>query len=348
MHDQKLIKHLSNLSSHAALVIVTETKGHASRHTGSKMVVFADGTSLGTVGGGDLEMGAITSAIEHIANRTSGRIFAETLGEQAIGKDPICGGTISLAICLVSDKTPFARATEQLEKGKGVVIVYSYDGEQLGNVLAVIDTDKNAVYGDKDLCDDTMIQSVIASGAPAIASTGALLYDPILPQERLLILGGGHVGQALARFADLLDFHICIGDSRQEFVTPDRFPAGAEIRIGDFADIVDAYPCDRSTYIVVVSPSHSSDLACVRSVLKQEYRYAGFIGSTRKVKMILDQLIAEGFPKEKVLALNAPIGADIGAETPEEIAVAIVAEMIAVRRNSTKIKDYIGKKVIDC
>ena len=84
----------------------------------------------------------------------------------------------------------------------------------------------------------------------------------------------------------------------------------------------------------VVSPGHSTDLECVRALLKREYRYAGFIGSRRKVRMILDQAASEGFPADKVKALRAPIGVDIGAETPAEIAVAILAELIATRRGT--------------
>jgi xanthine dehydrogenase accessory factor len=172
---------------------------------------------------------------------------------------------------------------------------------------------------------------------PVVSSIDGFLYDPVEPLDRLLILGGGHVGQALARFAAELEFQVCIGDSRPEFVDPARFPSGTELRLGKFSEIVDGFRFGASTYAVVVSPSHASDLECARAILKREYRYAGFIGSKRKTRMILEQAIADGFPPEKVLALRAPIGADIGAETPAEIAVAILAEMIAVRRNSPAI-----------
>lgn len=337
MHASELIQQLSVTSGTAALVVVTDTKGSSPRHPGSKMLVFPDGASLGTVGGGDVEKRALESAVKHIATGTSGRIVVEMLGEQAIGNAPICGGTVSLAIFLVTDRAAYATAAEQLEKGRRVVIAYSLEGERMGNVVAVFDTDGNAVYGSQAPIDAPTIRTVIDSGLPAISSADGLLYDPIEPQDQLLILGGGHVGQALARLAALLEFRVCVGDSRKEFVDPGRFPAGTETRLGEFSDIVDAYPFGDSTYAVVVSPSHSSDLACVRSILKREYRYAGFIGSKRKTRMILDQASSDGFPPDKVNALRAPIGADIGAETPAEIAVAIFAEIIAVRRSSPTI-----------
>jgi xanthine dehydrogenase accessory factor len=266
-----------------------------------------------------------------------GRIVVEMFGDQAEGNAPICGGTASLAIFIVNDRAAYAAASEQLDKGRPVGIACPIDGERMGDPVGVADAEKHVIYGPGVPIDDAAMTTALGSGFPAISQADGLLYDAIVPQDRLLILDGGHVGHALARLGAELEFRVCVGDSRQDLVDPGRFPARTETRLGEFADIVAAYPFGASTCVVVVSPSHSSDLECVRAILKREYRYAGFIGSRRKTRMILDQAIADGFPSEKVTALRGPIGANIGAETPAEIAVAIFAEIIAVRRNSPAI-----------
>ncbi len=337
MHASELIKLVSETTGTAALVIVIDTKGSAPRHPGSKMLVFPDGGSKGTIGGGYVEKRAVESALERIANGASGRIVVEMLGEQADGDAPICGGTVTLAIFIVADKAAFRAASARLEGGIPVVIVGSFEGAEAGRIIAVADAKGRAEYGSDDSIDRSALRTAFDTGLPLVSPADGFLYDPFTPQDRLLILGGGHVGKALARFATDLEFRVCVGDSRKEFVDPARFPAGTETKLGEFADIVAWYPFGASTYAIVVSPSHSSDLECVRAILKREYRYAGFMGSRRKTRMILDQAVADGFAPEKVTALRAPVGADIGAETPEELAVAILAEMIAVRRGSPAI-----------
>jgi xanthine dehydrogenase accessory factor len=337
MHASELIKRISETTGTAAMVVVIDTKGSAPRHPGAKMLVFPDGGSIGTIGGGYVEKRVTEIALERIGTGAAGRVVVEMLGEQAVGDAPICGGTVTLAIFVVSDKTAFRAASARLEGGMPVVIVGSFEGTDAGTIVAVIDAKGHAEHGSNESIDRSAIRTALDTGLPLVSPSDGFLYDPVAPQDRLLILGGGHVGKALALFATNLEFRVCAGDSRKEFVDRGRFPAGTETRLGVFPDIVAGYPFGASTYVVVVSPSHSSDLECVRAILKRDYRYAGFMGSKRKTRMILDQVLSEGFPADKVDGLRAPIGMDVGAETPEELAIAILAEMIAVRRASPAI-----------
>ena len=142
------------------------------------------------------------------------------------------------------------------------------------------------------------------------------------------------MGKAVARFAEGLEFKVTIADDRPQFADPGRFSGGVEVLEGRFADVIERFPFGPSTYALVVTPGHLSDLDCMRAIMRREYRYAGLIGSKRKVRMIFEQLIAEGFDRSRVEAVYSPVGLDIGAETPEEIAVSILAEMIAVRHES--------------
>lgn len=334
MYQYEIIKAIAESGGDVATVTVVDLKGSAPRHLGSMMLVLGDGRTLGTVGGGAVEARAVEAARECIAHRHSGSVRVEMTGEQALGSEPICGGSVVLAIEYVADPSLYATAAALLDRGERIVFVNDGGNVAVLNARGELAGGANPHGARTRAFDRSTILAVLESGEPAVSAKDGLLYEPIQSPERLLILGGGHVGLAVARFAVELDFRVCVGDPRPEFADPARFPKGVETRCGNFTDIVAEYPFGGSTYVVIVSPSHTNDLECVRAVLGREYRYAGFIGSRRKTKMIMDQALSEGFDAAKVQALRAPIGADIGAETPAEIAVSILAEIVAVRRNS--------------
>jgi xanthine dehydrogenase accessory factor len=340
MHTSDLITRLSIQDGRAAHVVIIDAKGSAPRHEGSRMLVLPDGNTLGTIGGGVVEAQAIQLAVACIESGESRLFVTDMLGETALGSESVCGGSITMAILLVADGSLFVEAAACLGRGECVVLASPLPpklagvGTDLDSKAAVIDATGRVVRGDPRWPDEAALRTALESGLPVVSTADGRLYDPLLPRDRLLILGGGHVGQALARFAIELDFQVCVADPRPEMLAAGRFPAGVETRLGSYTDLVAGLPAGKACYVVVVSPSHSTDLECVRAILKREYRYTGFMGSRRKVRMILDQATSEGFPANKVQALRAPIGADIGAETPAEIAVAILAEIIATRRNS--------------
>lgn len=322
-----------------ALITVVGVQGSVPRHVGSKMAVMRDGSTAGTVGGGILEARAVEKAAACIADSRSDRLEVELTGAEALGSVPVCGGVAVLWIEYVADAAPFATAAERLEAGKTAVLASSLSSGSPA-LAAVFDAHgallaSGALPGDRSGgADPSAAVRAAASGQAALSEADGVFYDPVLPPERLLVLGGGHVGRAVARLADGLGFRVTVGDPRAEFAEPARFPKAVECIEGSFEKIIAGFPFGPSTYALVVSPGHLSDIECARSLLQREYRWAGVIGSRRKVRMILEQLASEGFDGSKVETLAAPVGLDIGAETPEEIAVSILAEMIAVRRSS--------------
>jgi xanthine dehydrogenase accessory factor len=179
----------------------------------------------------------------------------------------------------------------------------------------------------------------LADGRPWYDEAAGTFCDPLLPEEKLLILGGGHVAKALAGMAPALGFTVTVVDDRPEFIRQDRFPEGVRALQSAFEPAVAEFPFDAATCAVIMTRGHLLDLACVRAVLKRPYRYAGFMGSARKTRLILEQLEKDGCDPARVAALWAPIGLDIGAETPAELAVAILAELVAVRRNAGILTD---------
>jgi len=162
-----------------------------------------------------------------------------------------------------------------------------------------------------------------------------IFVEPILASPTAYIFGGGHVSLYLSKVASVAGFDTVVIDDRPAFANKERFPEAAETHAGPWEEIFTKLPINEFSYLVLVTRGHKGDLTCLRWALGTPARYIGMIGSKRKFIEIAKVLESEGVPAEKLERVHSPVGLDIGALTPEEIAVAIVAEMIAVRRNAT-------------
>jgi xanthine dehydrogenase accessory factor len=151
----------------------------------------------------------------------------------------------------------------------------------------------------------------------------------------LLVVGGGHIGLSLATIAAHVGFSVAVLDDRELYANPERFPMADRVMCGAFTEHLDAFPIGRTTYIVLVSRGHKQDETALRAVVTRDAAYVGMIGSRRRVATVLRHLAEEGYPVEALERVYTPIGFAIGAETPEEIAVSIMAEIIAVRRGGS-------------
>ena len=232
---------------------IVRSTGSTPQRTGAKMLVFADGRTVGTIGGGCYENDAIGRA-----------------------RDVIAAGTPAL-------------------------IRY-------------------------DLNDDFVQESGLICGGQM-----EVYIDPIAPAPRLYVIGAGHVGWHLARAASDAGFRIHVIDDREKFASRDRFPAAAEIVVEDIAGWLHGVELPASAYVVVVTRGHTHDFDALRALAARDLRYLGLIGSRAKVARVFDALAQEGMPAECLARVHAPIGLDIGAITPAEIAISILAELIAVR-----------------
>jgi xanthine dehydrogenase accessory factor len=170
------------------------------------------------------------------------------------------------------------------------------------------------------------------------APAGATFQVMIEVHERpatLLIIGGGHIGKGLATIGNLCGFSVEIVDDRPEYANAERFPEADRITCGRFDEVLDGYAIDSNTYVVCVTRGHRHDETSLRLVAASGAAYVGMIGSKRRVGAVLQHLIEDGIDPADVERVHTPIGLDIGAETPEEIAVAIIAEIIQARRGGT-------------
>jgi xanthine dehydrogenase accessory factor len=158
--------------------------------------------------------------------------------------------------------------------------------------------------------------------------------DPLVPTPHLYIIGAGHVGWHLARVAADADFRVHVVDDREKFANVERFPQAAEVLVEPVVEWVQRTELPAGSYVVIVTRGHQGDLDALRALAPKELRYLGLIGSRAKVARINDALTAEGMPAEQLRRVHAPIGLDIGAVTPAEIAISILAQLIAIRRGA--------------
>jgi xanthine dehydrogenase accessory factor len=236
-----------------ALVTITASTGSTPQRVGAKMLVYADGRTVGTIGGGCYENDAFWKAREAIKARKPLTVNYELDDDFAEESGLICGGQMTVFV------------------------------------------------------------------------------EPVEPAPDLYVFGAGHVGFFLARMAHDAGFRVNVVDDREKFASADRFPAGVRVVVDDIPTWLEANQLPATAYVVIVTRGHRHDLDALRALAPRGLRYVGLIGSRAKVKRVYDALLGEGLDPRALEAVHAPIGLDIGAITPQEIAVSILAELIAVK-----------------
>jgi len=162
-----------------------------------------------------------------------------------------------------------------------------------------------------------------------------VMLEVVQAKPVLLVVGAGHIGQSLTRLGEYVGFSVAVVDDRPDFASRERLPEADRILCGDLVESLRGFPIDSNTYVVLVSRGHKQDELALRQVMTSHAAYVGMIGSRRRVSTVLQHLADDGFPRDALERVRTPIGLDIGAETPEEIAVSIIAEIIQARRGGT-------------
>jgi xanthine dehydrogenase accessory factor len=263
----------------------------------------------------------------------------------------ICGGRMSMLVDplvsvpahpLYPARSYYQTFFDLVEKGQGcteAVVVKDGVGAALGSRY-LFDAEGNlaAWLGDKPV-PDTLGQHLIPlSRRPRPFSQQGIAYLPILPRITLLIVGGGHVGQAVARLAAEVDFEVSVLDDRERYASRERFPSARRLLIGDIGQTLRELAerdINASTYGLIVTRGHAHDEEALYHLAQSSAGYVGMIGSKRKIKLIYEDLVAKGITQEALARVHAPLGLEIGAQTVGEIAISIVAELIACRNLGT-------------
>ncbi len=331
-----LLQAIATAKTPLALVTIVDVRGSAPRHAGSRMLVTPDGGSTGSVGGGHPEARALAACQECFAGGQTALLHIESRGVTILDPGGVCGGTSTVLIERVTELGTYRKIQERLACGERVLLIKEIrDGhESLEVVTALVDEAGKQIAGDFRDWDAETAARALFTGKPRFDRDAGVFYDPLVPEEKLVIFGAGHVGHALALAAVPLGFRITVVDDRAELLGPNRFPPEVDTIHGEFAQSIAELPLDTSTYIVIVTRNHGLDLTCVRAVLPRKSRYVGVMGSARKTRMMVKQLHQEGFDPARIDALFTPVGMNIDAETPAELAISILAEIVAVRHNS--------------
>src|SRR5262250_269344 len=182
-----------------------------------------------------------------------------------------------------------------------------------------------------DLTDESMAEGGLICGGKV-----EIFIEPILPTPKIVIFGAGHISTQVSKIATIAGFQTTVVDNRPVYANAERFPEAEKIFSESFEQAFDEIVPNENTYVIIVTRGHQEDENVLRWAVKTDARYIGMIGSKRKIRAIAEQLESEGIPRERIERVYMPIGLDIGAVLPEEIAVAIVAELIHVRRAGFK------------
>ncbi|MCI0379462.1 MAG: XdhC family protein [Gemmataceae bacterium] len=342
---------------------VVETRGSTPQKAGASMLVFPDGSQKGTLGGGCVEAEVKRQALRTLSTGEPAQaaVFTFCLDDNYGWDDGlICGGRMSiLAEPLNADgdgiKGNYYRALRAFaDTGAGcteAVVIQELPSPPQGR-------GEKLPVGSRFLFDvDGQLAGQLAPSAPSETLVRNLIplrqrpkayhqagvaYLPILPRITLLIVGGGHVGQAVAQLAADVDFDVWVLDDREAYAGKERFPRAERRLFGDIGQTLRDLAKNEitpSVYAIIVTRGHSHDEEALFHLATTQAGYVGMIGSKRKIKLIYEDLLARGISKEVLDKVHAPLGFDIGSQTVPEIAVSIVAELIAVRNLGGTIAD---------
>lgn len=336
---------------------VVETRGSTPQKAGAAMLVFPDGSQRGTLGGGCVEAEVKQRALQVLGKGGRPEVLTFCLDDNYGWDDGlICGGRMSMLVDPLVRSQPngqhpqsagtypsawsyYRRFQELVEMGRGcteAVVVKEEVGPAVGcRYLFDAEGTLAAWLGEHPVPEPVVRHLSPLASRPRPCLHQGIAYLPILPRISLLVVGGGHVGQAVARLAAEVDFDVWVVDDRQRYASKERFPSARRLVIGDIGQTVKELvrrDIDPSTYCLVVTRGHAHDEEALYHLAPSSAGYVGMIGSRRKIKLIFEDLIAKGVSEESLAKVHAPLGLEIGSQTVTEIAISIVAELIA-RRN---------------
>ena len=329
------------------LATVVRTKGSTPQKAGAMLLVKQDGTGVGTLGGGCVE-GDIWFAAKEILRLGGGPEFKDYfLNEDVAARDGlVCGGTMYFYLEPIREPGKFLPVAQEIasayEGGTAVslaTVVNVPDGaENLGAKL-LLRTDGTVVgtLGSPALDSQAIevAQRVANVGSVESLVTGdgtEIFVEGFTTPPTLVMVGGGHVGKTTADLAHKLGYRVYVVDDRPEFANEERFPYAEQIVVAPYDQWASQVSLNINSFVVVATRGHRFDDMALESALLTPSRYIGLLGSRRKTLMIYQRLVRQGATPERLKQVRSPIGLDIGALTPEELAVSIMSEIIMVRR----------------
>lgn len=355
------ILRLNRQGRRAALCTVISSKGSLPMSGKAKMLVGEDGTMVGTVGGGCLEADVWAEA-QRVLKKDISKIASFILTEQHAGESGLnCGGKVEIFIEPVVPARmeavfeEIARIRAQGEKGAIATVISSRIPPAMkDNAKLVLRADGTVVgrLGEggfieehvRQKAEDVMREDYLTVLQFEVGEDEAqrwglergdtldVFVEPIVAIPTLYLFGGGHVSLQIAKIATMVGFKTVVLDDRPAFANKERFPMADATLVEDLTTVFERLNIDDQSYIVAVTRGHQHDEPVIEQAIRTSARYVGMIGSKRKITRMWKKLIERGADRERLAQVHAPIGLEVGADTPEEIAVSVVAQMIQARR----------------
>ncbi len=343
----ELIKALEKKEKTALATLIARV-GSAPRAVGAKYLIKGDGTSVGSIGGGCVEA-EVWQEAQKVMEKREGRILHfELTSEQLAEGGLICGGNINIFLEPLRDEfldiykeaarvrqkggaailATLVSVDDAFYKGAGSKTLLKTSGEKIGSLLDGSELEK------KILSESEVILKEKRPKVLALSSKNRkmeVLLEPIFSEPTVYLFGGGHISEQVAPLAKQVHFKVVVIDDREMFANRSRFPEADEVIVSEFEKCFDQLSIDDSSYIVIVTRGHLYDGLVLEQAVRSNARYIGMIGSKKKIRTLYQNLMEKGMKKEVLDQVHAPIGIDINSETPEEIAVSIVAQLIKVR-----------------
>lgn len=347
-----------------ALATIVRRRGSVPREVGAKMLVGRDGRISGTIGGGCGEAEVWRAALNALDTGRPRIVQVSLTEEIALESQGVCGGVFDVFIqpwqvSIQSEQfSPLELVSEiqaALAKGQALVLatliaaggVWSetpgqqslyYEGGRTSGAfpdVSLTPASREQIAQAVQAAFATENARIVKISGSETATWAEIFLEPLLPPPVLLIAGAGHIAVPLAALGSLMKFSVSVTDDRASFANRERFPGAQQILVGDIESTLRAYPITPRTHIVLVTRAHSHDVQGLRAIIDSSAAYIGMIGSQRRVWAVLKLLHAEGIASEKLLRVRAPIGLDLGSQTPEEIALAILSEIVLLRHKGT-------------
>lgn len=336
---------------------LVETRGSTPQKAGAAMLVFPDGSQSGTLGGGCVEAEVKQRALRLLDRGRRDILTFHLDNDYGWDDGLICGGRMRMLVDPVrpgDDVSYFNALSDMLAADAGYTEAIIIDPDKAGG----------GILGDRYLLDPhgnvQAIRSSEEAMPPAVAEhlrspderprpyvAAGISYLPCWKRCRLLIVGGGHVGQEIAKLAAEADFDIWVVDDRQQYCNPERFPRAKRLIVDAIDTALSGLEVDGNTFCVIVTRGHNHDEEALYHLAETPARYVGMIGSKRKIKLIFEDLLREGIPRKALRRVQAPIGFHIGSQSVPEIAISIVAELIAFRNLGTVPESCCSPSLLD-
>lgn len=323
---------------------LVETRGSTPQKPGAAMLIFRDGSQIGTLGGGCVEAEVKRRALRSIDAAKPEIMTFQLDNDYGWDDGLICGGRMKVlvdAITTEEDLHYFKSMAQLLESDQGFTeaIVLNPESAEGGSETDRFLIDANSTIiahrGQQEPPSQLLTGLKPIPNRPRPYLNSGIAYLTFHQTCELVIVGCGHIGQKVAELANDVGFEIIAADDRQEYCNTERFPTAKQLIVGNFDTALSDLSITGDTFIIIVTRGHNHDEEALGHLAESSARYIGMIGSKRKVKLIFEDLLRTGTSREALAKVHAPLGFDIGSQTVPEIALSIVAELVAYRNLDT-------------